>query len=112
MAAEMELDTQVARRAGLLHDIGKVIPESEDHSHELVGMDYCKHYGEHEIFCNAVGAHHDRLPKTTLYAYIVQSCDAISAARPGARNKDEEKYFERLQNMEEIAKSFGGVSRA
>ena len=112
MAAEMEFDTQVARRAGLLHDIGKVIPESEDHSHELVGMDYCKRYGEHEIICNAVGAHHDKLPKTTLYAYIVQICDAISAARPGARNEDEEKYFERLQNMAEIARSFGGISRA
>ena len=112
MAAEMELDTQVATRAGLLHDIGKVIPESEDHSHELVGMDYCKRYGEHEVICNAVGAHHDRLQKTTLYAHIVQICDAISAARPGARRKDDEKYFDRLRNMEEIAKSFGGVSRA
>ena len=112
MAAEMELDTHIARRAGLLHDIGKVIPESEDHSHELVSMDYCKRYGEHEIICNAIGAHHDRLPKTTLYAHIVQICDAISAARPGARKIDDEKYFDRLRNMEEIAKSFGGVSRA
>ena len=112
MAAEMELDTQVARRAGLLHDIGKVIPESEDHSHELVSMEYCKRYGEHEVICNAVGAHHDRLQKTTLYAHIVQICDAISAARPGARKIDDEKYFDRLRNMEKIAKSFGGVSRA
>ena len=112
MAAEMELDTHVARRAGLLHDIGKVIPESEDRSHELVSMEYCKRYGEHETVCNAVGAHHDKLPKSTMYAYIVQICDAISAARPGARKMDDEKYFERLRNMEEIAKSFGGVSRA
>ncbi len=112
MAAEMGLDARTARRAGLLHDIGKVLQESDDQPHALVGMEYCKRYKEHPTVCNAVGSHHDEIEMTTLYAPIVQVCDAISGARPGARHIRREEYLERLKDMEEIAKSFDGVGLA
>ena len=112
MAAEMGLNARLARRAGLLHDIGKVLQESDDQPHALVGMEYCKQYKEHEEICNAVGSHHDEIEMTTLYAPIVQICDAISGARPGARHIRREEYLERLKDMEEIAKSFDGVGLA
>ncbi len=112
MAAEMGLDTQMARRAGLLHDIGKVLQESNDRSHAIVGMEYCKRFKEHRHICNAVGSHHDEIEMTTLFAPIVQVCDAISGARPGARHIRRDEYIERLQDMEAIATSFDGVNLA
>ncbi|MYJ56573.1 MAG: ribonuclease Y [Rhodothermaceae bacterium] len=112
MAAEMGLDARMARRAGLLHDIGKVLQESDDQPHALVGMEYCKRFKEHEQICNAVGSHHDEIEMTTLYAPIVQVCDAISGARPGARHIRREEYLERLRDMEGIPKSIEGVGLA
>jgi len=112
MAAEMGLNAQTARRAGLLHDIGKVLQESLDRSHALVGMDYCKRFKEPMEIYNAVGSHHDEMEMFSLYAPIVQICDAISGARPGARNIRKDEYIERLQDMEAIALSFDGVTLA
>ena len=112
MAAEMGLNTQIAKRAGLLHDIGKVLQESDDRSHAIIGMEYCKRYKEDRQVCNAVGSHHDEIEMTTLYAPIVQVCDAISGARPGARNIRRDEYLERLEDMEAIAMSFDGVELA
>ncbi len=111
MAAEIGLDTTQARRAGLLHDIGKVIPESADRPHALVGMDWCKRYGEHKIVCNAVGAHHDEIEMTSLISPIVQAADAISGARPGARREQYEEYIQRLNELEKLALSFDGVKQ-
>ncbi len=112
MASEMGLDPQMARRAGLLHDLGKVLQESNERPHAIVGMEYCKRYKEHHLICNAVGSHHDEIEMTSLYAPIVQICDAISGARPGARHIRRDEYIERLQDMEAIALSFDGVTMA
>ena len=112
LAAEMGEDAHLARRGALLHDIGKVMPESVDRPHALVGMEACKRFGENEIVCNAVGAHHDEIPMTSLISPIVQIADAISGARPGARRENYEQYLERLRDLEDIASSFDGVTRA
>jgi ribonuclease Y len=111
MAAELGLDVTRARRAGLLHDIGKVAGEDLESPHAIVGMELCQRYKEHPDICNAVGAHHDEIEMTTLIAPIVQAADAISGARPGARREALEAYIKRLQKLEDLARSFDGVER-
>ncbi len=111
IAAELGLDADKARRAGLLHDIGKVVEEDIDRPHALVGMELCRKYKEDPEVCNAVGAHHDEIEMTTLIAPIVQAADAISGARPGARREALEAYIKRLEKLEALAASFPGVER-
>ncbi|MBQ7192233.1 MAG: ribonuclease Y [Paludibacteraceae bacterium] len=109
MAAELGLNPKKARRAGLLHDIGKVAENEEELPHAALGMKICEKYGEKPDICNAVGAHHDECEMETLIAPIVQACDAISGARPGARREIVETYVKRLNDLEDMAMSFPGV---
>jgi len=109
MAAELGLNTKKARRAGLLHDLGKVAEEDTDLPHAEIGMKLCEKYGEKPDICNAVGAHHDEIEMETLIAPIVQACDAISGARPGARREIVETYVKRLNDLEDMAMSYPGV---
>jgi len=112
MASELGLNAKLAKRAGLLHDIGKV-PESESElPHALLGMEWAKKYNENAEICNAIGAHHDEIEMTTLIAPIVQVCDAISGARPGARRQVLDSYIQRLKDLEDIAFGFSGVQKA
>ncbi|MFY0631087.1 MAG: ribonuclease Y [Flavobacteriaceae bacterium] len=112
MAAELGLNPKIAKRAGLLHDIGKV-PETESElPHALLGMQWAEKYGEKKDVCNAIGAHHDEIEMKTLIAPIVQVCDAISGARPGARRQVLDSYIQRLKDLEDIAFGFTGVQKA
>jgi ribonuclease Y len=112
MAAELGLNAKLAKRAGLLHDIGKV-PESEsDLPHALLGMEWAEKYNENPEICNAIGAHHDEIEMKTMIAPIVQVCDAISGARPGARRQVLDSYIQRLKDLEDIAFGFTGVQKA
>ncbi|MDA8625878.1 ribonuclease Y [Flavobacteriaceae bacterium] len=114
MAAELGIDAKLAKRAGLLHDIGKV-PSSEKDAetpHAILGMQWAEKYGEKDEVCNAIGAHHDEIEMKFLLSPIVQVCDAISGARPGARRQVLDSYIERLKNLEEIALDFDGVQMA
>ncbi|MCM1137983.1 MAG: ribonuclease Y [Duncaniella sp.] len=109
MAAELGLNPKKARRAGLLHDIGKVPDEEPELPHALLGMKLAEKYKEKPEICNAIGAHHDEIEQTTLLAPIVQVCDAISGARPGARREIVEAYIKRLNDLEQLALSYPGV---
>ncbi|MCD2259360.1 ribonuclease Y [Psychroserpens luteolus] len=114
MAAELGLNPKLAKRAGLLHDIGKV-PSSEsdmETPHAILGMQWAEKHGEKSEVCNAIGAHHDEIEMTTLLSPIVQVCDAISGARPGARRQVLDSYIQRLKDLEEVAFGFNGVNKA
>ncbi|MEC4114363.1 ribonuclease Y [Myroides pelagicus] len=112
MAAELGLNVKLAKRAGLLHDIGKV-PETETElPHAILGMQWAEKYGEKPEVCNAIGAHHDEIEMNTLIAPIIQVCDAISGARPGARRQVLDSYIQRLKDLESIANEFNGVKNA
>ncbi|MBP6370173.1 MAG: ribonuclease Y [Paludibacteraceae bacterium] len=111
MAAELGLNPKKARRAGLLHDIGKVADEEPELPHALLGMKLAEKYKEKPDICNAIGAHHDEVEMQTLLAPIVQACDAISGARPGARREIVEAYIKRLNDLENIALSYPGVMK-
>jgi ribonuclease Y len=114
MAAELGIDAKLAKRAGLLHDIGKV-PSSEKDAetpHAILGMQWAEKFGEKVEVCNAIGAHHDEIEMKFLLSPVVQVCDAISGARPGARRQVLDSYIERLKNLEEIALDYNGVQKA
>jgi ribonuclease Y len=112
MAAEMGLNSKVAKRAGLLHDIGKVPDTESELPHALLGMQWAEKYGEKSDVCNAIGAHHDEIEMKSLISPIVQVCDAISGARPGARRQVLDSYIQRLKDLEDIAFGFTGVQKA
>lgn len=112
MAAELGLNPKAAKRAGLLHDIGKVPDDESELPHALAGMKLAEKYGEKPDICNAIGAHHDEIEMTTLLSPIIQICDSISGARPGARREVVEAYAQRLRDLENMALENQGVSKA
>jgi ribonuclease Y len=112
IAAEMGIDTEVALRAGLLHDLGKAINHEIEGPHALVGMEFLRRHGESAIVCSAVGAHHAEMESDGVYPILVSTADAISGARPGARRESLEAYVKRIQKLEELADSFDGVERS
>ena len=111
MAAELGLDIAAAKRAGLLHDIGKAINHEVQGSHALIGADFIRRYGESEEVINGVASHHDEVPHTNLLGILVSAADAISASRPGARSESMTTYINRLENLEKIGLSFAGVDK-
>ena len=112
MAAELGLNPKLAKRAGLLHDIGKVPDEETELSHALLGAKLAEKYGEHPSVVNAIGAHHDEMEMTFVISPIIQACDAISGARPGARREIMQQYLQRIKDLENLALSYPGVEKA
>lgn len=112
MAAELGLNPKLAKRAGLLHDIGKVPDTETELPHAILGMQWAEKYGEKPEVCNAIGAHHDEIEMTSLLSPVVQVCDAISGARPGARRQVVDSYIQRLKDLEDVAFGFNGVKKA
>jgi len=112
MASELGLNPKTAKRAGLLHDIGKVPEDEPELPHAILGAKWAEKYGEKPDVVNAIGAHHDEMEMTTLYSPIIQVCDAISGARPGARREVVESYIQRIKDLETTALSYDGVSKA
>jgi len=112
MASELGLNPKAAKRAGLLHDIGKVPDDESELPHAILGMKLAEKFGEKPDVCNAIGAHHDEIEMTTLLSPIIQVCDAISGARPGARREVVEAYIQRLRDLENMALENNGVSKA
>ncbi|MDO8526948.1 MAG: ribonuclease Y [Deltaproteobacteria bacterium] len=112
MAAELGLDEMKARRAGLMHDIGKAVTHEVEGAHALIGMEFCKKYKEDEAICHAVGAHHEDIPQIYPLDCLVDAADALSGARPGARREVLESYIKRLEDLEKISMSFKGVEKA
>ena len=111
MAAELGLNVKHAKRAGLLHDIGKVPDDNPELPHAILGMQLAEKYKEHPDVCNAIGAHHDEIEMTSMISPVVQACDAISGARPGARREVVESYIKRLKELEDLALSYPGVEK-
>jgi len=112
MAAELELDANMAKRAGLLHDIGKAVDKETEGTHSQIGYNMAQKYGEHPLVLNAIISHHEDAPMESPYSVLVQSADAVSGARPGARRETLEGYIKRLEKLEELADSFRGVTKA
>jgi ribonuclease Y len=112
MACEMGLDVKIARRAALMHDIGKALTHEIDGSHAVIGADYARRLGEPEVVANAIGAHHADEPCNTVYASLVAAADAMSGARPGARREQTDNYVQRLEDLERIGRAFKGVESA
>lgn len=112
MAAELGIDVKKAKRAGLLHDIGKAVDHEVEGSHATIGADIAKKYGENSDIIHAIAAHHEDIPPKTIIAVLVQAADSLSGARPGARKELLENYVKRLEDLENIATSFSGVSKA
>lgn len=111
MAAELGLDVQLTKRAGLLHDIGKIVDRNTEGPHALLGMELAKKFKENHIVCNAIGAHHEDIEMESTVAVIVQAADSVSGARPGARRESLESYIKRLEKLEEIGMSYEGVQK-
>ncbi|HNR33550.1 MAG TPA: ribonuclease Y [Candidatus Hydrogenedentes bacterium] len=112
MAAELGVNVQMAKRAGLIHDIGKAINHEVEGSHAVIGHDIAKRHGENAMIVNAIGAHHGEMPQEDIIAVLVQAADALSAARPGARRETVETYIKRLEQLEAIADGFAGVEKS